>query len=428
MRTINWVFLMPLFFLARYGAAEPSEDLSQMPACATDCFHVAVSMSSCFVSDLECLCSDSDLQQMLDSCVAITCTVEESLVAKNISMTACEIPPRDVTGGYIALSNVLFAIAGALVIQRFAARLYLKAGLGLDDFFILLALFSWIPIMAMNNTRVSENGLGRDIWTLTPGQISQVLRDFFFSAVCYFVATPFLKLSILLFYRRVFPAPGMRKIIWSTVIFVAVVGVAFLFAIVFQCYPTSYFWTRWAGEHKGQCSNVDVIGVANAVINVVTSVWMLAIPSLQLHRLDLDLWRKLEVGAMFLVGIFSTVFSILRLTSIIKVEHSTNPSWDYVQLQENSVIEVATGIICACLPSTRLLLARFFPKIFPPWEENSVSEAEEMEKFTHRMSPRSRKQFDNVFTEISLDGEDDQARLVWIDSETRDALARLSKL
>lgn len=40
-----------------------------------------------------------------------------------------------------------------------------------------------------------------------------------------------------------------------------------------------------------------------------------------------------------------------------------NPTWDFYEVGLWSTVEINVGIICVCLPSVRLLLARLFPRI-----------------------------------------------------------------
>lgn len=59
-----------------------------------------------------------------------------------------------------------------------------------------------------------------------------------------------------------------------------------------------------------------------------------------------------------------TVVSIIRLKTLINFGPDTkNPTWDFVEITKWSNIEMDVGIICACMPSLRLLLGRFIPKI-----------------------------------------------------------------
>jgi hypothetical protein len=58
--------------------------------------------------------------------------------------------------------------------------------------------------------------------------------------------------------------------------------------------------------------------------------------------------------------------SILRLSATIKMRAgvgSNNATWEYTEFDMWSTIEINVGIICACMPSLRVLLVRLFPKM-----------------------------------------------------------------
>ena len=54
----------------------------------------------------------------------------------------------------------------------------------------------------------------------------------------------------------------------------------------------------------------------------------------------------------------------MRLQSLILFANSMNPTWDNWNVAWWSTIEIATGLICTCLPSVRLILVRLFPRVF----------------------------------------------------------------
>lgn len=53
--------------------------------------------------------------------------------------------------------------------------------------------------------------------------------------------------------------------------------------------------------------------------------------------------------------------SIIRLRTLITFSNSSNVTWDNLQVSQWSNIEVNVGVICACMPTLRLILVRFFP-------------------------------------------------------------------
>lgn len=59
-----------------------------------------------------------------------------------------------------------------------------------------------------------------------------------------------------------------------------------------------------------------------------------------------------------------TIVSILRLQSLVHFANSKNPTWDQWGVMAWSTVEINVGIICACMPAIRVILVRFFPRVF----------------------------------------------------------------
>ncbi|KAI0126996.1 CFEM domain-containing protein [Xylariales sp. AK1849] len=277
----------------------------------------------------------------------------------------CGAPVRDKAVEYNVVSSTLMGTACLVVLVRLAYKqFFTSVDLALDDWFILLTLINAAPSAIINVSMLTANGLGKDIWTLTPDEITNFSIAFYIIAILYFSEVFVLKLSMLFFYLRIFPARNIRRVIWGTIAFDILFGVAFILTAVFQCRPISYNWTSWRGEGGGQCVNISTIAWANAAISIVLDIWMLAIPLWQLRDLRLHWKKKVGVALMFCVGTFVTVLSIIRLASLVQFRESSNLTWDYWSVSLFSTIEIAVGIICACMPSIRLILVRVAPKIF----------------------------------------------------------------
>lgn len=197
----------------------------------------------------------------------------------------------------------MFGIISALfVIQRFAFKFYAKLDFGMDDWFTLLAIVSGVPDTVINACGVTNNGLGRDIWTLRPFEITRFSRYFFIMEILYFAEVCMLKMALLFFYMRIFPSGNVRRLLWGTVAFNLLFGVCFVVLAIFQCTPIKHYWVMWDGEHQGRCLNINGIAWSNAAISITLDGWMLAIPLWQLKALNLDWKRKVGVGMMFCVG------------------------------------------------------------------------------------------------------------------------------
>ncbi|KID66123.1 Satratoxin biosynthesis SC1 cluster protein 4 [Metarhizium brunneum] len=282
----------------------------------------------------------------------------------NMTQTLCNRPMRDKAATYQIVSNTLVIIAALFIVQRFAYKFYARLELGLDDWCTLLTLVAGIPSTVINAHFLTVNGIGRDIWTLTPEQITQFSLYFYMDEIIYLAEVSLAKLALLFFYMRIFPSRNVQRLLWGTIAFDIAFGLAFVLVAIFQCKPVNYFWVMWDGEHKGQCLNINAITWSNAIISISMDVWMLAIPLWQLRSLRLGWKKKAGVAAMFSVGAFVTIVSILRLRSLIAFSYSTeNPTWDFFDVGIWSDIEINVSMICVCLPSFRLLLVRLFPRL-----------------------------------------------------------------
>lgn len=218
-------------------------------------------------------------------------------------MTACGAPVRDHKTEFVALNDIMGAISCVFVFQRFATKLFYKLPLGLDDLFIGFVMLAAIPSMVINSHGLAPNGMGRDIWTVTPEQVTNFGRFFYVMAILYFALQTCLKLSMIFFYLRIFPTKGVRKSLWATVTFTVFFGLVFVFVTIFQCQPISYFWTKWDHTSSGKCFDINAITWSSASINIALDVWILGIPLSQLKKMNLDWRKKIGVGMMFSVGI-----------------------------------------------------------------------------------------------------------------------------
>ncbi|KAK7187414.1 hypothetical protein DPSP01_002538 [Paraphaeosphaeria sporulosa] len=349
-----------------------TEAIEQLPACALKCLVSAISESPCQLTDQTCICTNQKLQLDVEVCVLQACSKKEALTTKNITSTSCGAPIRDSSALYCTISTTLAVLSAALVLLRLGYKMFITSmELGLDDCFVFITLLAGTPSSAINVLGLAANGLGKDVWTLRFNQITSFSKYFYIMEIMYFAQITLLKLSLLFFYLRVFPGKPVRRVIWATVIFNSLFGAVFVTVAIFQCRPISHYWNEWHGETPGTCININALGWSNAAISIALDFWMLAIPISQLLDLQLAWKKKVGVALMFCVGTFVTVVSILRLHSLVHFAKSINPTWDYWAVSNWSTVEINVGIMCVCMPSLRIILVRFFPKVLGTMRSNT---------------------------------------------------------
>ncbi|KAF3037423.1 hypothetical protein E8E11_000925 [Didymella keratinophila] len=284
----------------------------------------------------------------------------------NVTATLCDQKPCDTSVELKATNIALMVVSAAFVLMRLVQKLFTRAEarMALDDYLIFATLLVGQPSTILIDRGLIPNGLGRDVWTMNFDQVTAFGKYFYWVEICYFAQLSVLKLSFLFFYKRIFPGRTIQRIIIATIIFSILYGIVFVVVAVFQCWPISYYWTKWDGEHTGHCIDINALVWANAAISIAVDLWMLGIPLSQLIHLKLSFSKKAGVAIMFCLGTFATVISIIRLQFLITFARTQNPTWDQQNITKWSAIEIAVGVVCSCIPAIRVILVRVLPRTF----------------------------------------------------------------
>ncbi|KAF7538474.1 hypothetical protein G7054_g2868 [Neopestalotiopsis clavispora] len=311
------------------------------------------------------------LQASVEGCVMSHCTIPEALVTKNVTQTTCGVAPREARVDYLEMSVILMVFATIFVWSRFIYKFfYTTTGLRVDDWFILATWAACIPSAVVNHVFLMANGLGQDIWTLTPETLKHFAIGFWLMELLYFFESFMLKLSMIAFYLTIFPGRKVRRILILTGIFDLLYGIAFVLVPFGQCAPLSHFWNQFQGS-QGKCIDFNALAWANGAISIAIDLWLITIPIYQLWGLQLSKWKKIGVSAMFVVGSFVTVVSIIRLVFLVLMKGSINLTWDYFNVCLWSTLEITIGIICTCMPTLRLILVRITRQVSSTFKDSS---------------------------------------------------------
>ena len=228
------------------------------------------------------------------------------LVSWNLTEMACNSQRRDRSAEFI-VTNIALGVFGVVVVS---ARLIFKQGfsvtgrLGPDDWVIIAIILIGLPCIAINIFGLTAHGLGRDVWTLRPTEVSRFAFYFYVMEILYLTLVSLIKLSLSLFYLSIFPGRFVRRLLLGTIAFHVLFAVVIVFITIFQCSPTNYYWTKYSEDaYAGRCINANASGWTHASVNVAGDIWMIAIPLNQVRKLRLH-WKK-KIGAiiMFMTGI-----------------------------------------------------------------------------------------------------------------------------
>ncbi|KAH0023302.1 hypothetical protein KCU78_g5483, partial [Aureobasidium melanogenum] len=339
----------------------------ELPTCALTCTITTLNGpdSPCELTDLACIKANKPLQDELSVCVKASCTIKQSLTAKAFLQTLLGVPRRNKE----AVGTFTTLIVGSVAILAYFLRVISRlpgwgSQWGLDDWALTLAMLFTVPLTFCAYA-LNQIGMGVDMWFVSFDHITKILKIFYFAELLYLTAVGVTKISMLLFYLRIFPDWKLRRAIYAMIGVCLTYIIVFVLVTAFQCRPVNVAWLKWDGEHHGKCLDLNADGWASASINIIIDLIVIVLPIKQLTMLNMSWQRKLGVIAMFLGGFFVTIVSILRLKYLIQFAHTENPTMDYLPVGYWSAVEADVGVMVACAPAVRSLAHQLREKIWP---------------------------------------------------------------
>ncbi|KAI0112580.1 hypothetical protein GGR51DRAFT_507585 [Nemania sp. FL0031] len=265
-----------------------------------------------------------------------------------------------------ALSIVFAVLPTAVVALRFQVKTKTNPKIFLDDWVILLALVSCIVYAVFVIIGVAAGGLGRPLKRDAVGKPIYDDKFFIFQRVSFvtnFVQISALgptKLSVLLFYRRIFGVERSAfNIISATLIFFVVIWTgAFFFTNIFSYTPVSDIWTKPPGEANPTFDHVTEMYNAQCFADMTLDALIVTLPLPQIWKLQMTTRLKIQISGLFLLGLITIGASAARavIQYGVAAEFDTgNPDQTYYLGPGIywALIEVSLGIIAASLPLLR---------------------------------------------------------------------------
>ena len=176
----------------------------------------------------------------------------------------------------------------------------------------------------------------------------------------------FSKLSILLFFKRVFTTRKRPFQIALVVIgaYTILVGVSSSIEFAVQCLPVSFFWERAYAisgvtpPHplSGWCMPQNIhIGIP-LVANLVSDLCILALPAIGLWGLQLQKAKKVGIFVALSFGLFVCIIECIRIYYAFKTNNSGDATWDNAGVLLWTAVEGCISVTCACIPAMAPLL------------------------------------------------------------------------
>ncbi len=119
-------------------------------------------------------------------------------------------------------------------------------------------------------------GGGKHLWVVTEEQFIKLYQTTFAFVIVYINSITLTKVSILLYYRRIFGT----SIIWWIVFSLAIAhGLEVTLTWLVACRPISHFWLQYVDPaHHGYCIDAPKFWFVNGIIGMLIDVSILIVP------------------------------------------------------------------------------------------------------------------------------------------------------
>jgi len=259
----------------------------------------------------------------------------------------------------IIILSILTSLSTFFVGLRLAKRRGTHS-IGFDDGLLVFAIFMIFLQDAGAFLLAIKGGEGRPFATLSPDEVTWLLKMFYWPELGYVILIATIKCSILISYTRIFGHLRWFKLTTyalGTLVCIWFLGV--FFSVLFQCTPID---KAWYPLKDGHCIDLVPFLWGNSISNNILDWLILFLPVIPVWRLQMEPVQKFLVMGSFLLGSIACVTSLIRAISTGTVNLS-DLSKSVFKASIWTYIEPSVGVIAACLPYLANMLGQKVRKI-----------------------------------------------------------------
>ena len=142
-------------------------------------------------------------------------------------------------------------------------------------------------------------GLGKHLFANDLADIQDYLRAEYAYLIIYSICLPAVKMSILLFYYRVFNTRPWVTILRAVGLFIALWSVTAFLVALNQCRPIRFFWDK---SIDGSCVNSYAWIMSEGAITISLDLILLLLPMPMVWKLKIPRKQKAALSTVFLLG------------------------------------------------------------------------------------------------------------------------------
>ncbi|KAL4993037.1 hypothetical protein BDV10DRAFT_179846 [Aspergillus recurvatus] len=238
---------------------------------------------------------------------------------------------------------------------RFGIRGWYRQWAGIEDWTCFAA---WILFMGYCSIAivVGNHGGGYHYTSVSSSEMLLYRKFCYIATVLYCPMALLTKVALLSILVRIFsPYRNRVRFIYG---FLAALAVYYVIAEIVKirmCDPVPGYWTL---DPNAKCLDQRAALIADSVISMVSDILILVLPLPLTWSLQMSRNKKLRVIGMLSAGGLATAFSIYRLVLVLRDGSSPDITIFFICVILSGNAEGGVGLICACLPSLNILIAK----------------------------------------------------------------------
>lgn len=218
----------------------------------------------------------------------------------------------------------------------------------------------------------TKYGLGLPIKDRSKASLIAYTRVNFAGRPIYQLGISFFKIALLVSYLRLLKGTDQktyRRIVWGTIIIVFLAHLGCALSLIFACTPVDKSWNPL---RKGSCLPAGSSFTGYAIVTIVSDIVVALLPIPVLLKLNVRLEKKLGLIGIFLLGMFTTICSILRYVQINRIQFGDGNStmlvlWGTIEFN----VGVSTAIEPPASPRSSWPRRRTWSRRCPSWHPSA---------------------------------------------------------
>ncbi|ROW11172.1 hypothetical protein VMCG_01153 [Cytospora schulzeri] len=252
---------------------------------------------------------------------------------------------------------VMLVVTWVSALLRAYVRIFMIKNVAADDWWMLASLVTYTLYGAAALWGIVNGGTGKLTELLTFQEVHEGLYAWYICEVLYAPASAMVRTSVAIFLLRVANKPSHKWIIRVNLAVIYIISVVFLFIVMFQCSPPSYFYNQILGHH-GSCVNLNVVPnvtIAHSAIGAACDLIFASLPIVMMWNVQLNKRTKVVIALLLSMGFVAGIALLVRIPYVKRLAITPEFLYETVPVATWSVLEPSLGIIAGCVATLRPL-------------------------------------------------------------------------